>query len=157
MTKKKILIIIIASVLALALIIGIIAMMVRPIPLDYSGADLDIISDGVTYDLPSRPLNAMTVSGVCADGYRLYYKEASELLANVRPIQAPFEFVIGREDIFRGVSYTIYNNLGEEVQSSGKEFVLPDKDGEYICIVEASWGNDNEYSGSQYYFKFKLD
>ena len=116
---------------------------------------VDIISEGVRYELPSQLKYATTITeygALCADGIWLGHKQREELLKDAKLFVEPFE--IDLKD--GGGTYTIYANSDERLVYGANEFIMPTEKGIYYGMVSSGVSNGYEHSYYDYFFKFEV-
>ena len=94
--------------------------------------------------------------GVAADGLRLNAEDMLMLSADSGVVSAPFTIDTGSAR--KGGVYTLYRvSDSSEVYGRNASFEVPEAPGEYLCVVELSFGTDEHYAGYQLYFRFSIE
>lgn len=127
----------------------------KPTPADYETGSIVVTSGGKTYSPLENWIFSHEQNGTIADGAR---KQPSEVAVELEaiPYGDDFELIINGEP-FETPSYTLYNDKLEEEYYRQPNFNMPQSEGEYILAIELSWGNEENYSGYQYFFKLTLE
>ena len=92
--------------------------------------------------------------GVAADGARLTAAEMLAQTEGTRVIPTPFTVENGGA-LDNGI-YSVYDLEGNEISYQRMVFNAPEEAGEYLCVVEMTFGNEKVYSGYQIFFRFSV-
>ena len=93
--------------------------------------------------------------GVAADGTRLSVGEMIAQTEGGEVLTYPFSLDPGGA-IDNGV-YSVYDLEGNEVYHHKLGFSKPEAAGEYLCVLEITFGSEKVYSGYQMFWRFVID
>ena len=92
--------------------------------------------------------------GVAADGTRLTAEEMLAQTEGTRVIPTPFTVENGGA-LDSGI-YSVYDLEGNVISFQRMIFSAPEEVGEYLCVIEMTFGTTEVYSGYQIFFRFSV-
>lgn len=110
-----------------------------------------IIADDKEYIPHSNWIFSLNKDGVAADGARKQPEEIADELTAI-PLEDSISVLIDGKTVGQPY-YTLFNDKFEKIYYNNEHFEGPAGKGEFICVFEVIWGNENQYEGYQYFFK----
>lgn len=114
--------------------------------------NVKIIADDQEYIPLSNWIFSLNKDGVAADGARKQPKEIADEIAAI-PLKNSISILIDGKTVGQPY-YSLFNDKFDEIYYGNEHFEVPAGKGEFICVFEVVWGNENQYEGYQYFFKF---
>ena len=148
---KKTISLIVVLVLALGLLTGC-SPKTTPVNTSPDGV---VIKMTAAEHTPNNNLLYSYKDGLAADGTRLTAEEMLAQTEGTRVIPTPFTVENGGA-LDSGV-YSVYDLDGNELSYRQMIFTAPEEAGEYLCVMEMTFGNEKVYSGYQIFFRFSVD
>jgi len=116
---------------------------------EVKAGSVKILADGQEY----APLSNLIFSlkdGLAADAER---KQPAAIENELTVISVKDDISVLIEGETPGV-YTLFNEELKELYYRSDHFEVPAESGVFICSIEVTWGDETEYKGYQYFFKF---
>ena len=115
---------------------------------------MKVIVDGQEHTPSSNWIFSLSKDGVAADGARMQPKDAADESTAI-PLKDTISVLIEGETT-GAPYYTLYklSDNFEEIYYRSDRFEAPADNGTFLCIAEVTWGNEDQYEGYQYFFKF---
>ena len=146
---KKTISLILVTVLALCLFTGC----TPKAPVDTSPDKVRIVMEAAEHT-PEHNWLYRYEDGVSADGTRLSVEEMLAKTEGSRVIPAPFTVVTG--NALENGAFSIYDLEGNLI-GQRMTFSVPEEGGEYLCVMELTFGTEKEYEGYQFFFRFSVE